>query len=51
MIREKEDELRNLKRILHELTIERDSVLKVKKSQSKALNDLRYNKEEEARKQ
>lgn len=49
LIREKEDELRNLKRILHELTIERDSVLKVKKQQTKALNSLKYNKEEEGR--
>lgn len=51
LIREKEDELKNLKRILSELTVERDSVLKVKKQQSKALNALKYNKEEEDRRQ
>lgn len=50
LIREKEDELKHLKKILAQLTKERDSVLKVKKQQSKALNALKYNKEEEKRK-
>lgn len=49
LIREKEDELKHLKRVLSQLTEERDSVLKVKKQQSKALNALKYNKEEEHR--
>lgn len=49
LIREKEDELKNLKRILEGLLDERESVLKIKKEQGKALKDLRYNKEEENR--
>lgn len=50
LIREKEDQLRNLKRILDELMRERESVTKIQKDQSRALKGLRFSKEEQKRK-
>jgi hypothetical protein len=49
LVREKEDHLKDLKRILSELYLERDGAMKIRSEQTKAVNSLGDNREDEIR--
>ena len=49
-LREKENELKNLKRIYAQFRKEKESISKIKRQQEKVLQGFRYNEEEEERK-